>query len=143
MQGDGVVRQHDEKGIEGGQERSQCVCVCVCVVSCSGAKENRPQFRAVFGSCIFREGDFGTLPDRPPAPRPPGGRLRETGTRPVAVPGGTLRETALPQGSLSLSVDAPPRSGSRTLSLAPFFVFATFVELFGVGSVDDDAACRI
>ena len=119
-----------------------CVRVCVCGFLLR-RKGRPPQFRAVFGSCIFREGDFGTLPDRPPAPRPPGGRLGETGTRPVAVPGGTLRETALPQGSLSLSVDAPPRSGSRTLSLAPFVVFATFVELFGVGSVDDDAACRI
>ena len=136
VQGDGVVRQHDEKGKEGGQERGQCLCVCVCDFLLR-RKGKTPASPSWLWLLHFR------VPSHPPVPRPPGGRLRETGTRPVAVPGGRLRETGTLQGWLSLSVDAPPRSGSRTLPLASFFVLATFVELFGVGSVDDDAACHI
>ena len=140
LQGDGVVGRHDEKGMEGGNERGECVCVCVFLLRRKGKTSATP-------SCLwllnFGEGIFGKLPSHPPAPWPPGGRLRESGTPPVPVPGGRLRETGTLHGSLSMSVEAPPRSGSRPVALASFFDLASFAALFGAGSVDDEDACLI
>lgn len=115
-----------------------CVRVCVCFLAPALRKNARKSELSLAPAFLGRHLWHTSLSSA--RCRPPGGRLREIGTPPVPLPGGRLREMGTPHGSLSMSVEAPSHSGSRTGALASFFVFATFAALFDAGSVDDDDA---